>query len=192
MTPEHPHEERYLREALRYEGELKARLLRMTCNYSDTEELLHDTYAKLLTTGADDKPEIRNVRAYAHQIAAHLAIDRLRQRMIVPIELVADPGELDMLDEYARLEDQVIAQQELQLLSRAALELPERCRRVFTLHKIYGYTHAETAQRLGISLHAVKDDLARASHHLTPVSLSRPTASCSKAPLWTLPAKERL
>lgn len=46
--------------------------------------------------------------------------------------------------------------EEFQHLIQAIQSLPERCRQVITLRKIYGLSQKEVASRLGISVHTVE------------------------------------
>ena len=46
--------------------------------------------------------------------------------------------------------------EDLQLLILAIQSLPSKCRRVFTLRKIYGLSQREVANNLGISEHTVE------------------------------------
>jgi RNA polymerase sigma-70 factor (ECF subfamily) len=55
-------------------------------------------------------------------------------------------------------------------LERAIMRLPERARRVFVLHKIYGYTHQEVADMLNIAVGTCKAQVHRA-HKLLADSL---------------------
>ena len=132
-------DERYLLQALEIEGVLRACLYRYTRNNSDVDELLQEVYARLLVSGASGEPEVRSVRAFALTIARNVAFDWLRHRQVVPIELVADMEALEVLDEGEQIEEIVNSHQELAMLVKAIQGLPERCRQVFTLRKVYGY-----------------------------------------------------
>ena len=46
--------------------------------------------------------------------------------------------------------------QELEILAEAMRSLPERCRQVFTLRKIFGLSQKEIAAQLGIAEHTVE------------------------------------
>lgn len=156
-------EERYLLQALEFEGVLRACLYRYTRNNSDVEELLQETYARLLTAGCRDEPEVRSVRGFALTIARNVAFDWLRHRHIVPIEVVADMETLDVLDESGQIDEIVNGHQELALLVNAVQDLPDRCRQVFTLRKVYGYSQREIASRLQISENTVEQHLTKAA-----------------------------
>jgi RNA polymerase sigma factor (sigma-70 family) len=153
--------DRYLLEALESEGLLRAYLFRYVNNPADVDELLQETYARLLVATAGDD-EVRSVRALALTIARNVALDWLRHRDVVPMELVSDLASLDVLDEKAQVDEIVNAHQELALLSAVVAELPKRCRQVFTLRRVYGLTQREIAAHLGISETTVEQLLARA------------------------------
>jgi RNA polymerase sigma factor (sigma-70 family) len=154
--------DRYLLEALESEGLLRAYLFRYVRNPADVDELLQETYARLLVANPPGGGEVRSVRALALTIARNVALDWLRHRDVVPIELVSDLTNLDVLDEKAQVDEIVNAHQELSLLSEVVAELPKRCRQVFTLRRVYGLTQREIAERFGISERTVEQLLVRA------------------------------
>src|SRR6185437_183285 len=169
-------EERSLLQALEFEGVLRACLYRYTRNDSDVEELLQETYARLLTAGCRDEPEVRSVRGFALTIARNVAFDWLRHRHIVPIEVVADLEALDGLDESEQIDEVVNAHQELALLVNAVQELPDRRRQVFTLRKVYGYSQREIASRLQISENTVEQHLTKAARRCAEALFDQPPA----------------
>jgi RNA polymerase sigma-70 factor (ECF subfamily) len=59
-------------------------------------------------------------------------------------------------DERGDVPAAVAHAEDLRLLTEAIRALPERCRQVLTLRKIYGLSQRETALRLGISEHTVE------------------------------------
>jgi RNA polymerase sigma factor (sigma-70 family) len=169
-------EERYLVQALEFEGVLRACLYRYTRNNSDVEELLQETYARLLIAAASDDPEVRSVRAFALTIARNVAFDWLRHKQVVPIELVADMEALDVLDEGEQVEEIVNSHQELAMLVKAIQDLPDRCRQVFTLRKVYGYSQKEIASRLSISENTVEQHLTKAARRCAQALFDQPMA----------------
>jgi RNA polymerase sigma factor (sigma-70 family) len=155
-------EDRYLVASLEYEGVLRACLHRYVRNAADVDELLQETYAHLLAAGAaKDREEIRSIRAFALTVARNVALSWLRHRQVVPIELVADLEALELLDERDQVEEIVNSHQELALLTAAVAQLPERCRQVFTLRKVYGLSQKEIAAALKISENTVEQHLAK-------------------------------
>jgi RNA polymerase sigma factor (sigma-70 family) len=174
IVVDHPCD-RYLLEALESEGLLRAYLFRFVRNPADVDELLQDTYAKLLVASA--RGEVRSVRALALTIARNVALDWLRHRDVVPIELVSDLAALDVLDERAQVEDIVNAHQELTLLSEVMADLPRRVRQAFTMRRVYGLSQREIAQRMGIGEKTVEQLLARAVRRCADALFAREVAA---------------
>jgi RNA polymerase sigma-70 factor (ECF subfamily) len=169
-------EERYLVQALEFESVLRACLYRYARNSSDVEELLQETYARLLSAGSSNEPEVRSVRAFSLTVARNVAFDWLRHKQVVPIELVADMGAMDILDERDQIDAIVNSHQELMMLVKAVQQLPERCRQVFTLRKVYGYSQKEIAARMSISENTVEQQLVKAARHCAQALFDQPVA----------------
>jgi RNA polymerase sigma-70 factor (ECF subfamily) len=167
-------EERYLLQALEFESVLRACLYRYARNSSDVEELLQETYARLLVAGGSDEPEVRSVRAFSLTVARNVAFDWLRHRQVVPIELVADMEAMEVLDEGDQIDAIVNSHQELAMLVKAVQELPERCRQVFTLRKVYGYSQKEIAARMNITENTVEQQLIKAARHCAQALFDQP------------------
>jgi RNA polymerase sigma factor (sigma-70 family) len=169
-------EERYLVQALEFESVLRACLYRYARNTSDVEELLQETYARLLAAGASNEPEVRSVRAFSLTVARNVAFDWLRHKQVVPIELVADMEAMDILDERDQIDAIVNSHQELMMLVKAVQQLPERCRQVFTLRKVYGYSQKEIAARMNITENTVEQHLIKAARHCAQALFDQPVA----------------
>ena len=170
-------EDRYLVASLEFEGVLRACLHRYTRNSADVDELLQETWAHLLAAGAaQNREEIRSIRAFALTVARNVALSWLRHRQVVPIELVADLEQLDLLDERSQVDEIVNTHQELALLSQAMSRLPTRCRHVFTLRKVYGLSQKEIAAELKISENTVEQHLAKGMRLCSAALASSPIA----------------
>lgn len=168
---------RYLVEVLECEGLLRACLFRYTRNVADVDELLQETYARLLSAQDKSSTEVRSVRAFALTVARNVALDWLRHRDIVPINLVADIAALDVLDESAQVEEIVNAHQELALLAECVAELPKRCRQALMLRRVYGLSQREIAERLCIKESTVEQLLARAVRRCAEALFAREVGS---------------
>lgn len=169
-----------LEAALEFEGVLRACLRRHISNSADVEELLQETYAQLLAVSAVDEARVRSVRGFALGIARNLALNWLRRRAIVSMESIADLEDLSDLDEGEQVERIVNAEQELAILARAVEGLPQRCRQVFTLRKVYGFTQKEIAARLSISENTVEQHLVKAGRHCARHLFERTTATVTQ------------
>jgi RNA polymerase sigma-70 factor (ECF subfamily) len=116
-------------------------------------------------------------------VARNVAFDWLRHRQVVPIELVVDLEQLEVLDEGGQIEDIVNSHQELAMLVQAIQNLPVRCRQVFTLRKVYGYSQKEIALRLDISENTVEQHLTKAARRCARALFDPPLSEGRAMPL---------
>lgn len=114
-----------------------------------------------------EMPPLRSAKAALFAIARNAAIDLARHRAVAKTDSVAEIERLPVLDEGADVVQTVIARQELEFLAEALRGLPERCRQVVTLAKIYGCTEREIAQQLGISENTVRTHVVRGMERCT-------------------------
>ncbi len=168
-------EARFLLHALEFESVLRACLWRYARNNSDVDELLQETYARLLVVGAAHPPaQFRSMRAFCLTVARNVALDWLRRRRVVPLDLVADMASLGVLDERAQIEEIVNAHQELALLAAAVASMPRRCRQAFTLRKVYGFSQKEIAAQLSIAENTVEQHLTKAARRCAEALFDSP------------------
>lgn len=121
---------------------------------TDPDDLVQETFARVLQARA--AAPIATAKAFLFTTARNLAIDRLRRDQIVGIDSLAEIEELSVFDDVPGVSETVGRRQELELLTQAIQSLPERCRQVLTLRKIYGLSQREIAAQLGISEHTVE------------------------------------
>ena len=62
------------------------------------------------------------------------------------------------------------------MLVRAIQGLPDRCRQVFTLRKVYGYSQKEIALRLNISENTVEQHLTKAARRCAQALFDQPVS----------------
>jgi RNA polymerase sigma factor (sigma-70 family) len=164
--------DRYLVQALEFEGALRGYLGRFTHNRADTAELLQEIYARLLVEGSSSKPEVRSVRAFTMIVARNVAIDWQRHRRVVRMDLVADIETLNTPDETESPEIAVDRDQQLNRAVQVALLLPDSCREIFLLHVVDNHTIAQVAHELGMSEGAVKERLKKATREVARLLLN--------------------
>ena len=150
----------FRREILPLEPELRGYIRRLTNDPSATEDLLHDTFARIIA--AEGWREIDSPAGFAIRTARNVVYDGLRRQQVVSIEFVADVGSLGLVDETADPEQTLVARDELRRLRAIVEALPAQQRRVFTLRKVYGMSPQAIAERLGLSVSTVEKHLVKA------------------------------
>ncbi len=137
-----------------HEPALRAWLRARFPTIGDTDDLVQEAYARLLRVRGTGS--VACARAFLFITARNLALNQLRHlRYESPGDLTENAAS-GVLDEGAAIPESVARAEDLQLLIHAIQSLPERCRQVLTLRKIYGFTQKETAARLGIAEHTVE------------------------------------
>ncbi len=160
MPPQTPEEERwFIEEVEPHERSLRAYLQAAVPATVHVEDLLHDSYLRLLR--ARQAGEVRCAKALLFVIARNAVRDAVRHKLanreIPSTEIEAFP----VLDDSADVVDLVARRQEQTLLAEAMRSLPERCREVLVLRKIHGLAQKEIARKLGISENTVESLVSR-------------------------------
>jgi len=121
---------------------------------ADPDDVVQETYARVLQAYAH--APIGSPKAFLFTTARNLAIDRIRRDRIIGIDPLTETEGLSVFEDVPGVSETVGRRQELELLTQAIQSLPERCRQVLTLRKIYGLSQREIAVQLGISEHTVE------------------------------------
>lgn len=119
----------------------------------DIDDVIQEAVYRVLQ--ARTQGEVRSPKAFLFATARNLVIGQRRKSIRQGQFLLADLDELGVLDEGADVSSAVAHAEELELLTRAIQSLPDRCRQIITLRKIYGMSQGEIARELGISINTV-------------------------------------
>jgi len=124
---------------------------------SDIDDIVQETYLRTLQAHA--ARNVSSVKAFVFATARNLAVDRVRRRNILRAEPLVDNEALSVLEESDGIPATVAHNQELELLTEAIQTLPDRCRQIFTLRKVYGLSQRKIAEQLGLSENTVSAQL---------------------------------
>lgn len=155
MSSQNPENSRwFVDEVLPHEPKLRAWLQSRFRTIGDVDDLIQESYARLLRVHASGP--IANPKAFLFVTARNLALNQLRH---LGVQRPADEAEGDCLtvpDEALGVPEALAHKEDFQHLIAAIQSLPDRCRQIVTLRKIYGLSQKEVAARLGISEHTVE------------------------------------
>jgi len=155
MPPPDSHLSRWFsEEVLPHEAALRGWLRGRFPTLVDTDDLVQESYTRLLR--ARQTGSIACPRAFLFVTARNLALNQLRHLRYERTEGSTELDASGVLDDSAAIPEKVAHAEDLQLLIHAIQSLPERCRQVVTLRKIYGLSQKEVAAKLGISEHTVE------------------------------------
>ena len=141
-------------------AELRGYARRLTHDEVQAEDLLHDAFARIIAV--DNWREIDSAAAFATRILRNVAYDAARRQKVVAIDFVADLEVFGLAGAEPDPEASAVARDELRRLRAIVARLPEQCRRVFTLRKVYDLPPGAIAERLGLSVSTVEKHLVKA------------------------------
>ncbi|GLK84719.1 RNA polymerase sigma factor [Ancylobacter defluvii] len=144
--------------------ELRRYLNRRLGDQHMASDLVQDTFVRVI-----ERPETRvqDFRAYLYTVARNLLLNHLKQEARRRTDVVAPETLGDIAADQPSPEEAVDSRLQLERIHLLVQELPRRTQEIFVLNRIDGLTHAEVAQRLGLSESAVQKHLALAIAHMT-------------------------
>ena len=136
------------------ESALKRFLERFFYSTHDIEDILQEVF--LQTWNIEKKQEIQLPKSYMFRVARNMALKELKKksRQINAYIEEVNPDELVRNETFT--ENEVDLSERLILFEKALATLPPRCRNVFVLRKIFGFSQKEIARRMNISVSTVE------------------------------------
>jgi RNA polymerase sigma-70 factor (ECF subfamily) len=132
---------------------------RFVDNSVDVEDIVQEAYLKSLERSEQGK--IDNPHAYIHQTARNLALNHLRAAGYRKHVEFLEQELSDELEDSPTTERRVEVDRRFHSYCKAVSELPTKCRRVYTLRHVYGYSQREVAAFLKISEKTVEYHVAQ-------------------------------
>lgn len=144
----------FVDEVLPHEDDLRGWLGARFPSIQDVNDLVQEAFLRLLK--AHDSGPVVNPRAYLFVVSRNLALNQLRHLKYERPQGARELDPLSIMDEVNSPPESAALKEEFQHLIQAIQSLPERCRQVMTLRKIYGLSQKEVAKKLGVSVHTVE------------------------------------
>ena len=126
----------------------------ITGSVSDAEDVVQDVFVALPRRLATFRGE-SSLGTWLHRVAVNVVLGRMRKSR-------RDQDRIRAVSDVAPPRETVADDGEARDLARAIDELPSGARHVFVLHAVYGYSHGETGEMLGIAEGTSKAQLSRA------------------------------
>jgi RNA polymerase sigma-70 factor (ECF subfamily) len=133
--------------------------LRMTGERSEAEDCVQEAFIQAW----NKLDKFRGDAAFGtwmHRVAVNVVLGRMRKSK-------REQDRIRAVSEVAPAREAIADDGELRDLEQAINELPRGARHVFVLHAVYGYSHGETGDMLGIAEGTSKAQLNRARRLLT-------------------------
>lgn len=153
------HSQRVLTGLAAHFGRLFRLLRRRGHTREDAEDLIQDAFLSLHTYC--QKAEIRSEESFLVRAVLNRSISLHRAQhgdlyVATPVE------ELAIADPSPAHEETIAAAQRLERITRALNSVGPRTRDMFLMHRLFGFSYAEIAKRLDVTVSAVERRIARA------------------------------
>ncbi len=154
MPKEDPEQARWFAENVEpHEDMLRAWLFSRFSKDCDIDDIIQESFLRVLK--AREERSLKSPKAFLFATARNLALDSVRHSSVAKTDYL----EQELLSEFEDLgigvPEAVARNQELEILTKAIQSMPDRCRQVFTLRKVYGMPQREIAKKLNISRNTV-------------------------------------
>lgn len=163
-----------------HENALRVWLVGRVQNRHEIDDIVQEAFVRVLH--AQTRANLLSPKAFLFATARNLAVDWARRRSLTHTEPLVENEALTVLDESEDIAERLSRQQELTFLTEAIQSLPDRCRQVFTLRKVYGLSQKEIAAKLGISAHTVSAQVTIGIHKCTEYVRRRRNDRWTSAP----------
>ncbi len=163
MPPENSEQGRWFTETLQpHEEELRAWLRGRFPPTLDFDDIVQEAFVS--SWKAHEEGRLKSPKAFLFGAARNLALRSLRTRKVRGYDSVIPIEECDISNGESSVQETVSRKQELQILTLAIQSLPDKCRQIFTLRKVYGMTQREIARKLDLSPRTVNAQITIGLH----------------------------
>ena len=134
----------------------------------EIEDVVQETYVRVCQF--KNKGEIRKPRALMVKTARNIALDYIKRAEWRLSSSLEDEVETSNSDFNNSIDDplhQVATDQEFGQFCEIVRQLPQQCKKVFILKKVYGHSQREIAHELGISESTVEKHISRGMRYCT-------------------------
>jgi len=155
VPPDSEYETWFRDQVLPHEPMVRAWLRSRFSAETEVDDVVQESLVRILR--AREKGEIASPKAFLFATARNLCIQWARKKNRHATLSLADLDELGVLDESENVPEAIARSEELEFLTQAMQSLPNRCRQIVTLRKIYGMSQKDIASELGISENTVEN-----------------------------------
>jgi RNA polymerase sigma-70 factor (ECF subfamily) len=124
---------------------------------TNVDDILQEAYLRAVK--ARDKGVLHSPKAFLFKAARNLAIDHFRKKSNSQSESLANLESSNVIYLSDSIPEVVSRNQEYSILNKAIASLPEKCREIFTMRRVYGMSQMEISEALGISRNTVSAQL---------------------------------
>ena len=148
----------------KYSRKMYVNMFKMVKDEQAVEEMIQILFSRIWQQRAVISIDT-DFSSYLYRAGSNLVCDFFR-RLKSDRKMMAH-FKLTITEQYSHIEESICFKESRQLLEQALAGLSPQQRHVYQLCRLDGYSYKETAARLGISTHTVKEYLCKAKQMVT-------------------------
>jgi RNA polymerase sigma-70 factor (ECF subfamily) len=145
----------------KYSPKMYANMFKMVKDKEVVEEMVQVLFSRIWQQRETITYE-RDFSAYLYRAGSHLVCDFYRK--LESDRKMTTQFKSTIIEHYSHIEEKIFFKESEDLLEQALSELSPQQRQVYQLCKLDGFSYKETATKLGISPHTVKEYLCKAKN----------------------------
>lgn len=142
-----------------HEPALRAYLHRKFPTLADVDDFVQESFLKAYLAHKDGR--LTSVKGFLFHVARNSVVSFFRKQKFISPITVNELGPLRVLEGDADVVECVCSKDELELITAAIADLPDRCRQIVLLRVLRGLESGEVARQLGVTEATVRVQLAR-------------------------------
>ncbi len=143
----------------RYKKALKYFISGYVVNPQDVDDVCQETFLRTYKSSLEN--EVKTPKSFMFQVAKNLIFSDFRRASTQLNEYVED---IDLVDSHIELDDleaNTLAKEKLGVMCEAIAGLPNKCRQVVVMRKVYGMKTKDIAKRMNISTITVSNYITK-------------------------------
>jgi len=143
----------------------------------EIEDIVQEAYVRVCQVKHQE--DIQHPRSFLMRTAKNLAFDYLKRAETQRADGVEEEADYEPYAAAANSDEtyeKVASDQEFSLFCQTVRQLPQQCRKVFVLKKVYGYSQREIALELEISESTVEKHVANGIKRCTYMMMQQETS----------------
>jgi RNA polymerase sigma factor (sigma-70 family) len=159
MPPEYSAQEKWFAAHLQpHEAMLRSWLSSRFPKHIDIDDIIQEAFVRVLR--AHEQGPVNTPKAFLFATARNFALNAVRSSAVRGRYERLDFDDCEIIDSQLGVAETMVRVQELEMLTKAIQSLPDRCRQIFTLRKVYGMPQREIAKKLGLSTRTVNAQIS--------------------------------
>jgi len=146
-----------------HEASLRRYISSFFITRQDIDDISQETFLRSFESNI--KSNIQQPKSFMYRVAKNLILSEYRRSSYKLTDYIDDMEEIDEPLGITDLENDVDAQHTLGLFCEGLASLPEQCRRVVVMRKVYGLSIKEISKRLDMPTSTINWNIAKGMTH---------------------------